>query len=90
MNEEKRQENLVRLQQIFLNRNFVNKTNMLKVVNSSYATSKRRDEANIKFDIPVPTHTLEFKRSSSAYFHYYQGYSSEAVLKYISSFKKLS
>jgi len=43
---------------------------MLKVVNSSYATAKRREEANIKFDIPEPTHSVEFNRTTSSYKSY--------------------
>jgi len=70
MNEEKRKVNFERLQQMFPGKIFLNKGEMLLVINRSYATAKRRAESNIKYDVPESTHSVEFKRTTSTYIRY--------------------
>jgi len=67
MNEEKRKENYLMLQKMFPHKVFINKGEMLKAINSSYSTSKRRNDSNDKYDIPVPSLKKEFKRKGAPY-----------------------
>ena len=67
MNEEKRKENYLILQKMFPNKFFINKGEMLKVINCSYSTSKRRDDTNDKYDIPEPSMKKTYKRKGAPY-----------------------
>ena len=65
MNDEKFIYNLQKLEKMFPNVNSLNKGQMLKAINKSYATAKRRYDQNIEKDIPKPSKVREFERKGN-------------------------
>lgn len=65
MNYDKLNYNLKKLDKMFPNNSSLNKSQMLIAINKSYSTSKRRDDLNIKTDIPQATKVIPFARKGN-------------------------
>lgn len=65
MNDEKLNYNLKKLEKMFPDKNVLNKGQMLKAIDKSYSTAKRRSDSNTKFDIPEPTKCTEYQRKGN-------------------------
>jgi len=69
------------LKQKYNGKNYLNKSQTLLEIERSSSTASRRAMSNVKYDIPLPTYSNEYKRSGKPYFTYQYSLYDIAIFK---------